>query len=166
MKPPKYPLQTVLEQRQRELERAQKRLADALQRVEEERQRLREMETVYRQMEDELREQQAHMYDPDDQGMISPMMIEQRKMAIRCLRERMQSHLRAMEQQQQRVAEAETQVAHAQSALIEADRALRVIEKHHAKWLATWKREMLKKEQQLAEEIASARYVRERMEEE
>jgi len=56
--------------------------------------------------------------------------------------------------------EAEENVEKMKALLLEADKAVKAIEKHQENWLAEWKKEMAQKEQRVGEEITLARFVR------
>ncbi|MEW6363724.1 MAG: flagellar export protein FliJ [Acidobacteriota bacterium] len=164
MKPPKYPLQTVLDQRGRAKESAKKALAQAMQEVQREQQKLKELETKRQTLLETRADRVAHLYDPDEKGMLSIPAVEQRKNGIQHIDYAIKENDAAIEAQKQVVQQAEQKVEERKSELIEADKALKAIEKHREKWFNEWKLEMQQKEQKLGEEIALARFVRDRAE--
>lgn len=166
MKAPKYPLQAVMDQRKQAKEDAKKALARAFQALQAEQKRLQDLQAERDRTVAERAERVARLYDPDERGQIDVALIERRREEIRYVEARIAEQDRAIADQQGRVRQAEQNVETAKAQLIEADQALKAIEKHYERWLADWKREMALKEQKLTEEIASARFVRERAEEE
>jgi flagellar biosynthesis chaperone FliJ len=164
MKVPKYPLQAVLDQRKQAKEDAKKVLARAFQALQAEQKRLEDLMAERDRLVAERDDRIVHLYDPDPSGLLDVSLVERRRAEVRYVETRIADQDRAIADQQARVRQAEQAVETAKAQLIEADQALKAIEKHYERWLADWKREMALKEQKLTEEIASARFVRERAE--
>jgi flagellar export protein FliJ len=87
--------------------------------------------------------------------------IQKRTDGLRFLEERAREAFRAIEMQKEVLDRAEREVDARRNGLVEADRELKVVEKHHENWLADWKREHARQEQRQSEEITLARYARE-----
>ncbi len=161
MKPPRYPLQAVVDQRGALKEEAKRALAAAIQAAAREAEVLREKEEARSAAEHDRDEHARHLYDPDEQGMLPIPLIEKRTEGLRFLDERVREAFLAIEEQKRVLDRAERDVESRRVALVEADRELKVVEKHHENWLADWKREAARGEQRQAEEITLARYARE-----
>jgi len=162
VKPPRYPLQAVVDQREALKEEAKRALAAAVQAAAREAEVLRDKEEAHAAARGDRDDFARHMYDPDEQGVLEIPTIEKRTEGLRFLEERAREAFRAVEEQKKVLDRAERELEQRRAALVEADRELKVVEKHHENWLADWKRETARQEQRQAEEITLARYARER----
>ncbi|HVS01999.1 MAG TPA: hypothetical protein VMT16_04450 [Thermoanaerobaculia bacterium] len=165
MKLPPYPLQSVLELRQRERDAAQEFLAGCLAEVGREERRVAEAEAAERHQQDELRSLQDGFYDPPVEGVLDIRLLDERRNGIRFAQERLAARRREVVARRQRLAEAREQVESARDALSAAAQALTAIEKHRDKWRDEELAELRRKEELLLQEIASAAFVRQREEE-
>lgn len=161
MKPPRYPLQAVVDQREALKEEAKRALATAIQAVGRETEVLREKEERRTAAQNDRDEHARHLYDPDESGTLPIPLIEKRTEGLRFLEARAGEAFRAVEEQQKVLDRAEREVEARRASLVEADRELKVVDKHHENWLAEWKRETARQEQRQSEEITLARYARE-----
>jgi len=161
MKPPRYPLQAVRDQREALKEGAKRALAAAVQAAAREAEILIEKERARDALLRERAERALHLYDPDAAGLLPISLIEKRTEGLRFLDGRIDEARQAVEAQKQAKQRAEAEVENRRGALVEADRELKVVEKHHETWLADWKREAGRKEQRQSEEITLARYAAE-----
>ena len=161
MKPPRYPLQAVVDQREALKEEAKRALAAAVQAAAREAQILREKEEAHAALVRDRETYSRHLYDPDASGTLPIPVIEKRTEGLRFLEERAREAFRSVEEQQKVLDRAERDVEQRRGALVEADRELKAVEKHHENWLADWKRETARQEQRQSEEITLARYARE-----
>jgi flagellar export protein FliJ len=159
VKPPRYPLQAVLQQREAAKDEAKRALAEAIRALDREEALLREKEAAREALRADREERSRHVYDPDERGMLSIPTIEKRTQGIRYLEGKIEEAGRAIAAQKEAVARAEGEVEARRAALVEADKALKAVEKHHESWLADWQKEMGRKEQRQSEEVVIARYV-------
>jgi len=157
---PKYPLQTILDQRSRGKEDAKKAFANALRALDAEQMKLRQLEEEKQGLIVKREDCMAHLYDPDEAGMLSVPLLERRRGGIQHIGFQIEEKTRAIVAQTEAVKKAEQEVDARKAALVEADKELKAIEKHRENWLTEVKREMAQKEQKLSEEIALARFVR------
>ncbi len=161
MKPPRYPLQAVVDQREALKEEAKRALAAAIQAAAREAEVLREKEEAHSVLIGDREEYARHLYDPDEQGMLPIPLIEKRTEGLRFLDGQVEEAFRAVEEQKEALDRTERELEARRTALVEADRELKVVEKHHESWLADWKRESARQEQRQSEEITLARFARE-----
>jgi hypothetical protein len=161
VKPPRYPLQAVVDQREALKEEAKRALAAALEAAAREAQALTEREEALEAARRGREEFARRLYEPDERGMLDLPTIEKRTEGLRFLEERVREAFRAVEEQRTVLERAEHEADARRSGLVEADRELKVVEKHHENWLADWKRESARQEQRQSEEITLARYARE-----
>jgi len=162
VKPPRYPLQAVVDQRDRAKEQAKTALADAVRAVTEAEELLRRKEAAREALVAEREAFRAHLYDPDPAtGLLSMPLVEKRTEGVRFLGEKIEQAARAVVTQKEALARAEALVEERRQQLVEADRELKAVEKHQETWLAEWKREAAKKEQRQSEEMVLARYAAE-----
>lgn len=159
MKPPRYPLQAVLEQRGAAKEQAKRALAEAIQALGREEALLREKEAAREALRADREERSRHVYDPDENGMLSIPTVEKRAQGIRYLEGKIEEVGRAIAAQKEAVARAEAEVEARRAGLVEADKALKAVEKHHEGWLADWRKEIARREQRQSEEVVLARFV-------
>jgi flagellar export protein FliJ len=158
VKPPRYPLAAALEQRKAAKETQARALAEAVLAVEREKATLRAREQARLRLEEDRAARASHLYDPETSGMLSLPKVEQRRADLRNLDARIERAGAEVEAQKQVLSRAETAAEAARTALVEADRELRAVEKHHEAWLAEWKKERARAEQREAEEVVLARY--------
>jgi len=161
VKPPRYPLQAALQQREAAKEDSKRALAEAIQALDREEARLREREAAREALRADREERRRHLYDPDEKGLLSIPTIERRTEGIRYLEGKIEEAGRAIAAQKQAVARAEARVEASRAGLVEADKALKAVEKHHESWLADWQKEIARKEQRQSEEVVLARFVAE-----
>lgn len=161
MKPPRYPLAAALAQRKAAKETRARALAEAVLAVEREKAALRAREQARTRLEEDRAARAAHLYDAEPSGMLSMPRVERRREDLRNLDGRIEQAGREVEEQKEVLARAEAAAEAARAALVEADRELRAVEKHHEAWLEDWKKEMARAEQREAEEVVLARYAAE-----
>ena len=157
---PKYPLQTILDQRNRAKEDAKKNFATSIQALDAEPQRLSQLESEKDAMIASRADWQLPLYDTDEKGLLSVPLVDARRNGIQHLTYQIEEKAKNLVLQEKAVKTAEQVVESRKTALVEADKELKAIEKHHENWLADVKKEAAKKEQKLGEEIALARFVR------
>jgi len=161
VKPPRYPLQAVIDQREALKENAKRALATAIAAAAQEAEALKQKEAALEAARREREDFARHLYDPDERGLLEMPTIEKRTAGLRFLEERAREAFRAVEEQRTVLERAEHAVDSRRNDLVEADRELKVVEKHHETWLEDWKRETTRKEQRQSEELTLARYARE-----
>jgi flagellar biosynthesis chaperone FliJ len=161
VKPPRYPLSAVLEQRGAAKETKTRELAEAVQALEREKAVLADREQAKARLEQDRAARAARLYDPDPSGMLEMSLVQRRSDEIRHVDGRIAEAAQAILAQREAVARAEAGLEAARCALVEADRELKAVEKHHEAWLADWRKELGKKEQRQAEEVVLARYASE-----
>lgn len=161
MKPPRYPLQAVVDQREALKEDAKRALAAAIESAAWEAEALKQKEAALETARREREEFARHLYDPDERGLLEMPTIEKRTEGLRFLDQRAREAFRTVELQKEALDRAEQEVESRRNALVEADRELKVVEKHHESWLVEWKKESARQEQRQSEEITLARYARE-----
>jgi len=161
VKPPRYPLAAALAQREAAKETRARALAEAVLAVEREKAALRAREQARTHLEEDRAARAAHLYDAEPSGMLSMPQVERRREDLRNLDGRIEQARREVEEQKEILARAEAVAEAARAALVEADRELRAVEKHHEAWLEDWKKEMARAEQREAEEVVLARYAAE-----
>ena len=166
MKMPKYPLQTVLELRQRERDAAQEALSDAIAAEARERERLAQLEEERRAGERELEARRNGLYDPPEKGVLDVALIDRRRSEVKFLEAKQLERERAVEAQERAVSDAAAAVLAAREALTAAAQALTAIEKHQEKWREGVLAEMRRKEELQIQEIATSRFAAARREEE
>lgn len=158
MTSPRYPLQAVLDQRRGAKEEARRGLAEAIRAQEEEERRLREREGERAALAADREERHRHLYDPEPGGLLPIPLLEKRQDAMHYLDQRIEEALRAVAALKEAVARAGARVEEHRSRLLEADKALKTIEKHYETWRADWKREQSRREQRETEEVVLARF--------
>jgi flagellar biosynthesis chaperone FliJ len=161
VKPPRYALQAVVDQREIGKEQAKTALADAVRAVADAEELLRGKEAAREKLVAERDHLRDHIYDPDPAGLLSMPLVEKRTAGVRYLGEKVEEASRAVEDQKQAVARAQALVEERRGRLVEADRELKAVEKHKETWLQEWKREAARKEQRQSEEMVLARYAAE-----
>jgi flagellar export protein FliJ len=161
MSAPRYPLQAALDLRERAKEDARRALGDALRAVSEEQRRLADRERERAELVAARDERSLRLYDVDEAGMLSMPLIEKRRDGLRYLDMRIEEAGAAVDAQREAVARAEAHVEERRGELLEADKALRAVEKHREDWLLNWKRETARKDQRQSEEIVLARFAAE-----
>ncbi len=162
MKPPDYPLQAALEQREAAKQEARQRLAESLREAEREERELQQREAQRDALLADADERRGSLYEPDEKGILSMPQVNKRTEGLRYVEGQVEEAARAVEEQKKVLARAEAAVEERRSALVEADKELRAVEKHREGWLEEWKREATRKEQRRAEEVVTARYAAER----
>jgi flagellar biosynthesis chaperone FliJ len=162
VRPPDYPLQAVLEQREAAKQDAQLRLAESLREAEREERELQQREGQRDTLLADADERRRTLYEPDEKGILSMPEVNKRTEALRYVEGQVETAARAVEEQKEVLARAEAAVEERRAALVEADKELRAVEKHREGWVDDWKREAARKEQRQAEEVVTARYAAER----
>ena len=165
MKLPRYPLQTVLDLRQRERDAAQDALSQAIAAEARERERLAAMAAEVAAAEDELAVRRDGLYDPPPTGTLDVALIDRRRAEVKYLEARQEERRRALAEQERVVAEAAAGVVAAREALTAAAQALTAIEKHRDKWREGVVAELRRKEELQIQEIAASRFAAARREE-
>jgi hypothetical protein len=163
---PRYPLQTVLDLRQRERDAAQEGLSEALAAEAREKRRLAEREEELRAGEAALQARRDGLYDPPETGALDVALIDRRRAELKFEEARQVQRRQAVEEQERVVAEAAAAVVAAREALVAAAQALTAIEKHQEKWREGVLAEMRRKEELQIQEIAASRFAAARREEE
>lgn len=161
---PRYPLEVVLGVREREKETAEEALAEAVRQLKEaeNEEKLRAEEVVGLQARQ--REFTETIYEPEANGSLAIATIDRRKAELRNLDKQVQqAELRHLESKAE-VQRVEGVVSTARSALVEAIQALKAIEKHRKKWKHERDLEAKKKEEQLMQEVATAKWIERRRE--
>jgi flagellar biosynthesis chaperone FliJ len=161
VKPPDYPLQAALEQREAAKQEAQLRLAESLREAEREERELQQREGRRDALLADADERRGTLYEPDAKGILSMPLVNKRTEALRYVEGQVEDAIRAVEEQKETLARAEAAVEERRSALVETDKELRAVEKHREGWLDDWRREAARKEQRQAEEVVTARYASE-----
>jgi flagellar export protein FliJ len=162
VKPPDYPLQAALEQRDAAKQEARRRLAESLREAEREERELQRRQEQRDAFLADAEERRGGLYQPDEQGILSMSRVSKRTEALRYVEGQIEEASRAVGEQKEALARAEAVAEERRSALLEADKELRAVEKHHERWLEEWKREATRREQKQAEEVVTARYAAER----
>jgi flagellar export protein FliJ len=158
VKPPRYPLAAVLEQRGALREQTRRGLAEALGALAEREQELAGAQAARAALSAEREDLERHLYDPDEAGLLSIPLIDRRTDALKNVEERLRSAERTVDNCRQAVVGAEDEVGSCRERLLEADRELKAAEKHHEGWRAEWLRERTHREQRQNEEVTLARF--------
>lgn len=161
MKPRRYALRAVLMQRAAAKEEKRRGLGLAAGLVERETAALRAKEQEKARLEEDRVARAAHLYDPDPSGLLAMTLVQNRSEELKHMDGRIAEAARAVADQKQALSRAEAAAVAARSALVEADRELRAVEKHHEAWLEEGKKEAARDEQRQSEEIVLARYAAE-----
>jgi flagellar biosynthesis chaperone FliJ len=161
VKPPDYPLQAALDQREAGKQEARRRLADSLREAERAERELEQRREHRDTLLADAEERRGGLYEPDETGILSMPEVNKRTEALRYVEDQAREADRAVEEQREALARADAVVEERREALLEADKELRAVEKHHEGWLEEWKREATRKEQKQAEEVVTARYAAE-----
>ena len=162
MKPPDYPLQAALDQREAAKQEARRRLAESLREAGRVERVLRQKEAQRDALLADAEQRRGRLYEPDEEGTLSMPHVKRRTEALRYVEGQVDDATREVEEQKEALAQAEAEVEKRRGALVEADTELRAVEKHHDGWMEDWKREAARKEQRQAEEVVTARYAAER----
>jgi flagellar export protein FliJ len=152
----------VLDQRQAAKDGARRRLADALRDLARAEGALQEKEKLRDARRADAEGRRGTLYESDAAGNLSVPEVHRRTEALRYVEEQASEASRAVDEQRQLVARAESGVSECRGALVEADRELRAVEKNHEAWLEEWKHEAARSEQKQAEEVVTARYAADR----
>ena len=160
----KYPLQTVLELRERERDAAQEALAQRLAEEERERRRLAELEAELAAGETELAARRDGIHEPGADGTLAIATIDRRRAEVKYLEGVQARRREVVERQRTALADATAAVTAAREALVAAAQALTAIEKHRDKWREGLAAEERRKEEQLIGEIAAANFAAARRE--
>ena len=161
---PRYPLEVVLGVREREKEAAEEALAEAvlqLKEAEEEEKRRAQMVVALEARQEEF---VTVIYEPEAGGGLAIATIDRRKAELRNLEKQVhQGELHHLEGKAE-VQRVEGIVSEARAALVEKIQALKAIEKHRKKWKHKRDLEAKKKEEQLMQEVATAKWIERRRE--
>jgi flagellar biosynthesis chaperone FliJ len=163
---PRYPLQTVLELRQRERDAAQDALSQAIAAEARARERLVALEEELRAGEVELTARRDGLYEPPAEGVLDVALIDRRRAEVKFLEGRQEKRRQAVADQERVVHDAAGAVIAAREVLTAAAQALTAIEKHQEKWREGVLAEMRRKEELQLQEIAASRFAAARREEE
>jgi flagellar export protein FliJ len=161
VRPPRYPLQAVLEQRGAAREEARLRLAEAIRELEERERERGGAEAKLAALDAERGELTGHLYDPDERGLLPIPLVERRTDELRNVEGQLREAEHAVAACREAVERAVARVDECRGLLVEADRDLKAAEKHHEAWRAEWQREQTRKEQRLSEEVTLARFAAE-----
>jgi flagellar export protein FliJ len=158
MKPPKYRLQPILDEKAQLRDAAVQFLAHKKAELVTETEKLskveHELQTAIDQREQTVADYNNQMFA----GKYNVEAIRLRKLHLEDLAAKIQAIRQALELQQKAVAAAQTEVAKAEDALIAASKEVQVMEKHKENWLRNLQQEELKKEARELEEIAQTMY--------
>lgn len=161
MKRRRYSLKAVLEQRAAAKEERRRELGLAVGLGERETAALRTKEQAKARLEEDRVARAAHLYDPDPSGLLAMTLVQKRSEELKHMEGRIAEAARAVADQKQALSRAEAAVEAARAALVEADRELRAVDKHHQAWLEEERKEAARDEQRQSEEIVLARYAAE-----
>lgn len=155
----KYRLQIILDKRQKLKEDAEKLLADAQKELEGE--RTKEKECV-QAVEDAKQKKENAKIELNQKIMEGKLSIEKVRMGkdhLKSLDFEIKKAQEKLEQQRERVKEAEAFVEQRRSELVEKTKDYQAIEKHKEKWVQNVKREIETAEQNEQEEVGNVLFV-------
>ena len=161
MRPPPYPLQALLRRREAAKLAAARALGEALLAADREAQSLTREQAARDALLADRGRRACHLYDSDPCGMLPLPLTLKRSEDLRFLHDRWQEASSLVVARKDALARAEAHVDARRQSLVEADRQLRIVEKHHETWLCDWRKEMTRREERGAEEIVLARYAAE-----
>ena len=159
MKLPKYPLQAVMDLRDKEKDEAEKLLAQRLRELAEAREMLSRLREELAEIRKRALEKQASLYDLPDDGNLDVREIEKRRLELRFLEQRIKRKKEEMEAQESEVERALQAVGDARTELTSRVQALKAIEKHQGKWKSAVLAAEKKKEEKLIEEVAASAFL-------
>jgi hypothetical protein len=155
----KYRLQIVLDKRQKVKEDAEKNLADsqkALQKEKDiEQERIQDIEKAKKRKEDEKVEMNRKIME----GLWDVDKIKNGKLFLKSLDFEIKKAEDRLEEQRQKVKEAEAFVEQRRAELVEATKDYQAIEKHKENWQQQVKKEIEYKEQEEQEEIGNVLFL-------
>lgn len=161
---PKYPLTVVLGVREREKESAEEALAEAVRQLQEAQEEEQRRAKAVQDQTRRHREFAQTLYEPEPGGGLAIATIDRRKAELGNLDQQVErAKLHHLEGQAE-VQRVETVVSKAREQLVEKVQALKAIEKHRAKWKQERDLEAKKKEEQLMQEVATAKWIERRRE--
>lgn len=160
MKLPKYPLQLVLDQRQKAQDEAQQLVATRLAELAvAERRRDAERVELERRVAAHA-DAEAKLYEPNADGQLGIHTIAERRAGITFRQREIEAQRQTLLGAEQEVSAAVAAVEAAREALTEAAKQLQAITKHHSSWRAEVLAALAKKEEALIGEVANAAWVR------
>ena len=161
MKKERYPLRAALDQRAAAKEEKRRGLGLAVREAERERAALDAKAQTKKKLDEDRAKRAAHLYDPDPSGLLAMTLVQKRSEELKHVDGRIAEAVRAIADQRDVLSRAEAAVEAARAVLVEADRELKAVEKHHEAWLQEGKKEAARDEQRQSEEIVLARYAAE-----
>ncbi len=154
-----YPLQAVLELRRRQRDTARQALAE---RIEDEHRANLEQTRLLRRGEklaEEVLRASSRLYEPADDGTLEVAGALDRRADFEHWQQEVAEQQQRMERQRQAIAQAAAAIDAAREELLEATRTLEAIDKHFSRWLDKIARQARRREERLAEEINTSRFV-------
>lgn len=161
---PKYPLEAVLELRQRAQDAAQEDLAAAIEAVEKAQGAVAEAEAEVERRRRTALDFQDRLYEPNEGGTLSIADVDRRRAELKVLERKVEAAVQALGERRAELESAESRVEEAREALTQAAKELKAIEKHQAKWKEDLAKEAQRKEEALMQEVASAGWLARRRE--
>ncbi len=158
MIPARYPLRAALQQRRALVEEARRDLAAALRAADEEERRRRAAQAERDSLAERCEQLRRRLYEPDDRGQLQVAEVARRTEGLRHREDALAAASRRLRERQEAAARAEEAVAAARARLRAADADLEVVEKHHESWLADERRETIRREERLTDEVVQARH--------
>lgn len=165
MTSPRYPLQVVMDQRQRALDDAQQEVAASLTALADAERTLADAEAERHVAAAALADAEARLYEPEADGTLGVHVVAERRAGIAHRRRAMAVHDDAVASARGGVERAQAAVEAARARLTEAARSKKALDKHHEGWLAEVRAEAARKEEALIAEVANAAWVRRSQEE-
>lgn len=156
---PEYNLQSLYEMRERSKKETEDEYAKRQQELHKEQEILTKMEKTLQDMK-ALRTQKTAEYSiAMQQQHLTIEKIQSNGRHIESLKDKEKEFQNQIETQKEAVNAAKQRSEEALKVMLDATQEFKVLEKHKEKWLYDIKKEIMKKEEEAAEEIAQAQYV-------
>jgi hypothetical protein len=157
-KSPAYRLQVLFEMREKAKKDAEEIYAEKKRKVAEEQKKLDDMRQKLKEMVQLRLDKRADYAERTRTGEYTVNQIQQNDRHIERLKQQEAAFQVEIDRQQERVAEAERIAAEALEVVVKKTQDFKALEKHKEKWAKAWRRELMAKEEMVAEDIAQAQY--------
>jgi chromosome segregation ATPase len=154
----KYPLEQLAFVKQKKLEEAEKVLREKKAILIEEETKLRAVELERDQVLEHKKAKLKQMREALDEGAPSHK-IEQMRLYLKLVKEDLQAKEKKVEDQKKKVKDAEQNVEKARLNLQEKQKNVEKLARHQKEWQKEMKKEAERKEEGIADEMGSAKYI-------
>ena len=160
VKLPKYDLQTLFEIRERAKKAAEDAFAEQQKAVAKEQTKLDEMKAELAAKVEYREKKRLEYLEKAARGEMNVHNITQSQRHIERLKEEEAAYEVEIDKQRERLKEAEKVLEKRREEMVEANREFKALEKHKEKWLKKKRREIEAKEEDAAEDIAQAQFIK------